>query len=45
MDELNSNYVFFKIYYYGNPKKLKKRLEELGYNLKNKQGNWEIYNG
>ena len=45
MNELNSNYVFFKIYYYGNPKKLKKELEGLGYNLKNNQGNWEIYNG
>ena len=45
VEEFNINYTYFKIYYYGNPKKLKTELAEFGYQLKNDQGNWEIYDG
>ncbi len=44
MEEFNINYVFFKIDYYGSPKKLASELLNLGYNLKNNQGNWLIEN-
>ena len=43
LEEFDINNSFFKIYYYGNPKKLSKELLEFGYNLKNDQGKWEIY--
>ena len=43
LEEFNINYAFFKIYYYGNPKRLKTELSELGYYLKNYQGYWGIY--
>tara|TARA_Y100001970_G_scaffold216954_1_gene265660 strand:+ start:2237 stop:3292 length:1056 start_codon:yes stop_codon:yes gene_type:complete len=43
LEEMNVNYSFFKIYYYGNPKKLKTELSKFGYNLEDKQGHWEIY--
>ena len=43
LEEMNVNYSFFKIYYYGNPKKLKTELSKFGYNLEDKQGQWEIY--
>ena len=37
------NNSFFKIYYYGNPKKLKLELSKYGYQLNNNQGSWELY--
>jgi len=43
LEEFDINNSFFKIYYYGNPKKLSKELLEFGYRLKNDQGKWEIY--
>ena len=43
LDEFNNNESYFKIYYYGNPKKLKMELSEFGYNLKNDKGYWGIY--
>ena len=43
LDEFNINNSFFKLYYYGNPKKLKTELMRLGYKLENYQGHWEIY--
>jgi len=43
LEEINVNYSFFKIYYYGNPKKLKTELFKFGYSLEDKQGQWEIY--
>ena len=44
LEEINNNYVFFKINYFGSPKKLKVELFSLGYILKNYQGNWLIQN-
>ena len=41
--EFNINYSLFKIFYHGNPKKLKMALSEFGYYLKDDQGYWEIY--
>jgi len=43
LEEFNINESYFKIYYYGNPKRLKIELSELGYNLKNEHGYWGIY--
>ena len=43
LEEFNINYAFFKIYYYGNPKRLKTKLLKFGYELKNEQGRWAIY--
>jgi len=43
LEEFNINNSFFKIYYYGNPKKLSNELLEFGYQLRNNQGKWEIY--
>ena len=43
LEEFNINNSFFKIYYYGNPKKLSNELLEFGYLLRNDQGKWEIY--
>ena len=42
-EEFNINDSFFKIYYYGNPKKLKSELFKFGYQLKNNQGFWQLY--
>ena len=36
------NNSFFKIYYYGNPKKLSSELLKFGYKLKNNQGHWTL---
>ncbi len=36
------NYSYFKIYYYGTPKRLKLELNKFGYDLKDNQGQWEI---
>ena len=43
LDEFNINNSFYKIYYYGNPKKLKSELSKFGYQLKNDQGYWQVY--
>ena len=43
LEELDVNNSFFKINYYGNPKKLKTELLKFGYQLKNDQGYWEIH--
>jgi hypothetical protein len=43
LKEFNTNNSFFKIYYYGNPKKLKSKLSKFGYQLENKQGQWQLY--
>ena len=43
LEEFNINNSYFKIYYYGNPKKLKSELLKFGYLLKNDRGFWQIY--
>jgi len=43
LEEFNINYAFFKIYYYGNPKRLKTELLKFGYQLNNDQGHWGLY--
>ena len=43
LEEFNINNSFFKIYYYGNPKKLRSELLKFGYQLKNDQGLWQLY--
>ena len=43
LEEFNINNSFFKIYYYGNPKKLRSELIKFGYQLKNDQGYWQLY--
>ena len=43
LEEFNINNSLFKIYYYGNPKKLKSELAKFGYQLKNDQGFWQLY--
>ena len=43
LEELNIDHSFFKIYYYGNPKRLQKELLKFNYQLKNEQGHWELH--
>ena len=43
LEEFNINNSFFKIYYYGNPKKLKSELSKIGYQLENLEGVWQLY--
>ena len=43
LEELNIKNSFFKIYYYGNPKRLSLELLKFGYELKNDQGHWALY--
>ena len=43
LEKFNIDNSFFKIYYYGNPKKLRTELLKFGYQLKNDQGYWELY--
>ena len=43
LEEFNINYAFFKIYYYGNPKRLRTELLKFGYQLNNDQGHWGLY--
>jgi len=43
LEEFNINYSFFKIYYYGNPKRLRTELLKFGYQLNNDQGYWGLY--
>ena len=42
LDEFNIKSSFFKIYYYGNPKKLSSELLSFGYELKDINGRWNI---
>ena len=43
LEKFNVNNSYFKIYYYGDPKKLSSELSKLWYNLKNNQGSWQLY--
>ena len=43
LEEFNINNSFFKIYYYGNPKKLKSELLKFGFQLNGDQGFWQLY--
>jgi hypothetical protein len=43
LNQFNMNYAIFNINYYGNPKKLKTELLELGFKLTNNNNFWEIY--
>ena len=43
LEEFNINNSFFKIYYYGNPKRLQTELSSYGYQLRGNQGHWELY--
>ena len=42
LEEFDINNSYFKIYYYGNPKKLTTELLKFGYQLRNEQGHWEL---
>ena len=42
LEEFNINNSLFKIYYYGNPKKLRSELSKFGYLLMNNQGAWNL---
>ena len=42
LEEFNINNSIFKIYYYGNPKKLRSELSKFGYMLMNNQGVWHL---
>ena len=42
LEEFNINHTFFKINYYGNPKKLRAELLKFGYLLDDDKGYWEI---
>ena len=43
LEKFSINSSLFKIYYYGNPKKLRSNLQKFGYLLSNDQGFWQIY--
>ena len=43
LEEFNINNSLFKIYYYGNPKKLKSELLRFGYELNGDQCFWQLY--
>tara|TARA_B100000700_G_C14990290_1_gene830944 strand:- start:586 stop:1683 length:1098 start_codon:yes stop_codon:yes gene_type:complete len=43
LEEFDINNSFFKIYYFGNPKKLRSELAKFGYLLKNEEGSWQLY--
>ena len=43
LEEFDINNSHYKIYYYGNPKKLKAELLKFGYELINNQGVWQLY--
>jgi len=42
LEELNIKNSFFKIYYFGNPRKLRNELQKYGYRLISDQGQWKI---
>ena len=43
LEEMNINNSFFRIYYYGNPKRLKNELLKFNYKLRNDQVHWTLY--
>ena len=43
LEEFNINNSNYKIYYYGNPKKLRAELLKYGYELINNQGVWQLF--
>ena len=43
LQELDIDNSYFKIKYYGDPKRLKKELSTLGYKLENDGRNWRLY--
>ena len=43
LEEFSINHAYFKLNYYGNPKRLKSELLKFDYQLKNIQGHWELY--
>ena len=43
LEEFNINNSFFKIYYYGDTKKLRYELLKFGYRLENIEGFWQLY--
>ena len=43
LEEFNTESSYFKIYYFGDPKKLRSELSKFGYQLKNDQGFWQVY--
>ena len=43
LEEFDINNSYYKIYYYGNPKKLRAELLKFGYELINNQGAWQLY--
>jgi hypothetical protein len=46
LEEFNIKYSFFKLDYFGSPKKLKVELLKFGYDLNNDKGYWELsFNG
>ena len=42
LEQFNINNSLFKIYYYGNPKRLRSELSKFGYMLMNDQGVWHL---
>ena len=42
LEQFNINNSLFKIYYYGNPKRLRSELSKFGYMLMNDQGDWHL---
>jgi len=43
IEKFNTESSSFKIYYFGNPKRLSSELLKFGYKLKNNQGYWELF--
>ena len=43
LEEFSINHAYFKINYYGGPRKLKSELLKFDYQLINIQGHWELY--
>ena len=43
LEQFNINDSYFKIYYFGDPKRLKSEFLNYGYRLDDNQGNWQIY--
>ena len=43
LEEFNINKSDYKIYYYGNPKRLTNELLKFNYQLKDDLGYWELY--
>jgi hypothetical protein len=43
LEEFNINHSIFKIYYFGNPKRLSNELSKFNYKLRDDPGYWEIY--